>query len=484
MPSFNLVRNSRVFFTTNVNASTGVVQTTSHTTATTKELMVLDGFTFSQGTNVDTIQISEAGNTPVRGQRSFNTSLNNVEFSFSTYIRPYNATTTVSAAESVLWNALLSSSAIGTAVTLTGATAATYATATGVLTISGTGMTYTGVTANGVYTMSGIGGSGASWVNAPVRVLTLSASSITLQVLNPTTTTLTLTAGAGIKFNQCAWTDNAAVSGDVQFGNVPYAQASTVVSNKNQLQTFGMIFVVDGVMYLVDNCAMDSATIDFGLDGIATVQWSGKGTALRSTDAPTMSTATDPVFTGTLTGTAYGKANTAVANAAYITNKLSTVELISNLGGIGGTTYTLALTGGSITVANNISYVTPANLGVVNTPIGYYTGTRSVSGSINAYLRTGTAGTAAILANMLSNAATSTEPKYQMKLDVGGSSNSNRVNLWIFGANLQIPTVDAQAVMSTTISFNAQGTADMATSSVSNYDLESTNDLVIKYFAA
>jgi len=41
---------------------------------------------FSQNTSVDTVTLNEAGAAPVRGQRSFNTALEPVDFSFSTYI--------------------------------------------------------------------------------------------------------------------------------------------------------------------------------------------------------------------------------------------------------------------------------------------------------------------------------------------------------------------------------------------------------------
>ena len=61
MATFNLIRNSRVFFTTNVAAGTGVVAASGFTAANSQELQVLDGFTFSQATNADTITIAEAG---------------------------------------------------------------------------------------------------------------------------------------------------------------------------------------------------------------------------------------------------------------------------------------------------------------------------------------------------------------------------------------------------------------------------------------
>ncbi len=48
--------------------------------------------------------------------------------------------------------------------------------------------------------------------------------------------------------------------------------------------------------------------------------------------------------------------------------------------------YSVTLTGGNITVSNNISYITPEELGIVNVPIGHVTGTRAVSGSFTCYL--------------------------------------------------------------------------------------------------
>ena len=112
--AFNLIRNSRVFFTTNVDGL-GVINAAGFTPANTFEIQVQDGFSFSQATQSETITLSEAGPSPVRGQRSFNTSLDPVDFSMSTYIRPNAVGGFIVAEESVLWNALTSSIAIGTA---------------------------------------------------------------------------------------------------------------------------------------------------------------------------------------------------------------------------------------------------------------------------------------------------------------------------------------------------------------------------------
>ena len=74
------------------------------------------------------------------------------------------------------------------------------------------------------------------------------------------------------------------------------------------------------------------------------------------------------------------------------------------------------------------------------------------------------------------------EPKYKLQVELGGSNNATRVEVQIDGAFLQIPTIDAQAVMSTTINFTAQG-SEATQSATSGYDIENTNDLEIRYLA-
>lgn len=478
MATFNLVRNSRVLFTTNVAAGTGVVAATGFTTANTQELQVLDGFSFSQATNADTVNINEAGATPVRGQRSFNTSLANVEFSFSTYIRPKLAGT-VKAEEAHLWNALLSSTAIGsTPGSFATITAATHV--AGLLTLTGTGLA--GLAVNDVVVIGGVTGAGASQYNTAVKVMSVtSTTGITAQyVETPTVSAPAFGSWSGATFNKTAWNENAAIVADTAGIPTAYSAITTALSNKNQLLPFGMVITVDTVTYIIDNCALDQAVIDFGLDGIAMVAWTGKGTVLRQlATTVAYTTAADPVLSGGLTGTTKGKDTT----ANFITNKLSTVSLISNIGGVAGTAYNLALTGGSITIANGITYVTPANLGVVNVPIGYFTGTRAISGSITAYLRTGTTNSAGLLSSLLAASATTAgvEPKFKLQIEIGGATSGTRVEVEASGAMLQIPTVDAQAVMSTTINFMCQGTEGTLANNV--YDLENTNDLDIRYLS-
>lgn len=488
--AYNLARNSRVFFTTNVNTATGAVitdGTVPFSITNCFEVQVLDGFSFSQGTNQTTIAINEAGTTPIRGQRAFNTALNPVDISFSTYTRPRLVSNQATAEERVLWNALLGTVAVdglsGAAAVVLGGTPSTAtraSTTTGTVTITGSTMTYAGVANNDIVTIKGVTGTNASMWNQPVKLISLGATAIVVEYLTapPAAAGTASPAFTGAKFDKAAWVENPTASGVT----TSYGQVTTAQSNRNQLQAFGMIFVVDSTWYVIDNCAMDNANVDFGLDAIATIAWTAKGTQLRQV-TPSVTganmVATNPIFatSGSMQGTAVGK----VTTANYITNKLSTVTLVSNIAGIAGTPYTVVLTGGNIAISNNINYVTPNNIGTVNLPIGYYTGARGISGTLNAYLRTGSGQAADLLNTMLSNISTAAETKFKLQLEVGGANNGTRIEMEMPGVSLGVPSIDIADVVSTAITFNAQGTDNDTISNT--YDIENTNDLSVRYFS-
>jgi len=393
----NLIRNSRVFFTTNVD-SYGKVKigslkdgTSPMTVTNCWEIQVLEGLTFSQNTTQDTVTLNEAGATPSRGQRSFNTALQPVDFSFSTYIRPFNSGSAITAEERVLWNAF--------------------------------------------------GGS------------------------------------KDITNTNAAWkeTSSAATMG---FTN----------SNVHQLQTFGLVIIFDNTAYALDNCALDTATIDFGIDAIAAVQWAGKASYIRPLTDLQADTNSPVTFSGTdVSGTSPDPVDQAYAknvNARYITNKLSTLVLNDTINDFTNTntpstTYSVALTGGQITFNNNLTYLTPANLATVNLPITYFTGTRAITGNVTAYLKTGTNETATLLKDMLTAASTTVDPKYTINVQMGGpTSNLTGVEFKLPAAMLQIPQINTAQVISTTINFTAQGYSGSA------YDITAQNEASIVYRAA
>jgi hypothetical protein len=560
--SFNLIRDSRVFFTTNVDTF-GVVQSSgflsgAYGTGNTWEIQVQDGFSFSQNTTTETVTLNEAGATPNRGQRNFNTALEAVDFSFSTYMRPRDAGAVIDAEEGVLWNAMFSAAPIP-AITLSGVT---YTGLSGTFSCTSN----SSIAVGNIVNISGTATGGSAVTGLSPGIYYIIATN------NPTNFTLSSSAGGpalsslggGTSTTGLTFTHTVVAGANAWQPGANSAVCSLTNSGKHQLQQFGLIISLGGTTFVIDNCVMDSATIDFGLDAIASIAWAGKGSTLRqlgnsptlsnntstsvvtftpststltgltvnnttgsfncasnstlavggavvvpsgasaaltagtyyviSTSGPTQftlgATPTSVIgvtttvasisgvsFTYTAPGSLTGTANWKNTSAPYLANKLSTVYLDEGIGS-GSTQYTVALTGGNLTFANNVTYLTPANLGVVNTPIVYFTGTRAVSGTMNAYLRTGSTNTAGLLASMLNSSATSTDPAFYMKLSIGGGSSAAcRVDIEMPAVMLTIPTVATEQVVSTTISFTAQG------SSSSAFDIEQLNEATITYVA-
>jgi hypothetical protein len=612
--ALNLSRNSKVFFTTNVNTVTGVVNGGGFYDKNTFEIQVQDGFTFSQNTNNETVTLSESGNTPTRAQRSFNTSLAPADFSFSTYLCPKYGSSTVTSGEDVLWNALLASQGpktVGSNITLstTGGTLTYNGTTT--LTVTATALGATAIAVGDVVYISGISGatgpansavaqnyfnavatvtakttdtsitftyitpyvgsasaftlttantlivneitdtatiigtggtgslSGLTYqhlnTNADFGVLTVAGSSMPIfttgDIYNVTFTGATVTGAAVTNFVAPAVVDGTSTNASLRLRYItptttattfsgttsvtlskasptPYVNAteanafsylSTANSDVNQLLKFGLLYIIDNVCYAIDNCVLNEATVDFGLDGIATAAWTGQGTAVRKIgDNVTAISGSFGGFDAGIVGKYVQKSSGTSVN--YITNKLSSVKLTSTndlKDSAGATkvakndTMTMAITGGSITINNNVTYLTPSTLGIVNTPIQYFTGTRSISGTLNAYLRTGgtvAAGTIAdtgeLLSDMLAVVSSTTEPMFSMLISVGGTSASTpKVQLDMPSTIIGVPTIDAQQVVSTTISFTAEGSVLPVNSTATSFDLTKTNDLVIRYYS-
>lgn len=490
MPGYNLVRNAKAFFTTKL--TNGAVDTTAHTAATTFELQITSGFTFSQGTETQVITVSEAGTNVARSQRTFNTALAPVDFSFSTYIRPKGPSNAVNCEEKVLWNALLSSEAIdatGLTVTATAAQpvrAANAANAT--ITFSGiVNFQTAGIFVGDVITLQGIAGTDAAEWNMPATITGFvggAAVPVNGRITNATATGVNFTylkAPSGASTTPASGGTAFKIFKGAFVQNNGYSLVHAGGSNKNQLQTFGMIIVIDDVTYTIDNCVLDQASVEFGLDGISMITWTGKGTKLTSRAA----TVINPSG-ATLTGGVAGNYLAKVTNAQYITQKLSTLTLKSTLRGLGtsAVSYAIPLTGGSLAIANNVTYITPENLGVVNEPVAYYTGTRAITGTLTAYLKSGANNSGGLLENLL--ASSLPETKFLVQVEIGGATSATRVELEMPAAMIQVPTIDAQDVISTSIAFTAQGfngTSSLAaTVETANFDVDQANDLFIRYY--
>ena len=323
--------------------------------ANTYEIGILDGFSFSQATGTQNVTLNEAGTAPQRGQNIFNTSIDPVDWSFTTYVRPrideMGVTDTHGMVEKILWNALVSD----------------------------------------------------------------------------TKTNNTSTGGVASTATECTVT--------------------STTSNVNQLLklTGWFVFSDSATSYKLSKMVVNSASIDFDIDGIAQITWSGFANAITAEAAKpdTAGDATDGYV-----------ANPATAD--FILNRLSTVSLVSSISG-SSVTYAFPLTGGNITIDNGVSFVTPEELGVINSPIDHQTGTRAVSGNFTCYLDSSATGSKGVYTDILADingAAPDITNAFDVTLKIGGASAPN-VQFNLDNAHLELPSIDTADVMGATINFTA-----------------------------
>ena len=402
-----IVKGTTVSTTTDGNRlPTGLFKGNGDTVNTFK-IGVLDGYSFSQGSDATDVTISEAGSAPNRGSKRFNDSLPPAEWSFGTYVRPFkhgaNSTRTLNdmdMCENILWAAIAGKD---------------------ITDGSGSGESGPAVTCNGT---------------------------------------------------------NATVS----FEN----------SDHHELLKLSIFFALENTTYRLNECQVNQAEIDFSIDGIATITWSGNATTIDQVSTAiedpskalivtktNTTDATDSVSTASTYTEAYNYADTTAPNDAdYLRNKLSTLTLVHKInsnnqlevGAATDRTYSINITGGSLTIANNITYVTPETLGLVDVPVGSFTGARQISGSLTMYLDTKNLGSNQLLSD-LSAATDLVNNSFDMSLFMGGgSSDTPVVEFDLPKAHLQIPTIETADIISTTVEFAAQGT-----------DLLTGNEMTVKY---
>ena len=165
-----------------------------------------------------------------------------------------------------------------------------------------------------------------------------------------------------------------------------------------------------------------------------------------------------------------------------------TAPQITKYGQSSSKTYTFAITGGNMTIANNLTYLVPASVGVVNTPCAYFTGTRAISGSLTAYLRTGAAETAGLMSDLMTQASTNDQNLFALTVGLGGTtaeptttSPDNKLVINLPYTMVQIPTIATEQVVSTTINFVAQ--AGTGSAGTSDYVITNASEMTLKYFA-
>lgn len=474
--SFNLQRDAKVYVST---VQTGFDQTN------TFEVRVMAGFSFNQTTETADVAVDEAGDTPSRGSKRFNVKLNPSDIKFSTYIRPYQEATYHDCPERILWEGLV-----------------------------GNG---TFVAPGGVQTPSN-----AKAENNGVHIGLQGSNVHELKKLY-----------MFVDYGNVKYRIDEAVIGAARIGfdiqSIAMIEWSGNGKEMKEVGSTASVFPTAGFFKAVPNCA------DFIKNKLSTIELSGYYDKTRGSQAIsfspgafTESTKLDAVDgTYTLTISCNGdtpvthrfpviQASTTVANLltflatnvccatieANITNK--TITFLSKKYGAGSTialggtligaiatgaldcslataengkaslrTYNIPITGGEVNINNNITFLTPDELGIVNKPIGHFTGARAITGNLTAYLRSGVNNDASGLIRDLYNSVDDVTASFALSLVIGGAGNIPRVTISMPTAHISIPTIDTQDVISTSIDFMAVPT-----------DLDQTNELDITYLAS
>ena len=368
------------------------------TAATSWQIPVLDGFSFSQGTNTSEITLAEmadgSGNSR-RSRQMFTDSYAPAEWSFQTYMRPFVATPAASGG----WEE-------------TGSEARHHAVEEALW---------------------------ANFVAAP---------------------TFTMSNGA----TESAW--GAGVTNSTS--NVIFDFTG---SEKPALGTFDLFFEMGGAAggsgdtgptyYRLKDAVVNSASIDFDIDGIATITWSGFASMVS--DLTALPSATDSITEGT-TGT-----------GNFIRNRLTQLSVTaadtSTFPGAGSGVYNLVLTGGNITMENNITYLTPETLGIVNQPLGHVTGTRNVSGNFTCYLNRENGGSADLFEDLI-EATTVITNSFNSVFKIGGTA-APKVQIDLPKCHFEVPSHSIDDIISLETNFHALP-ASVDPSSADNFEAKIT----------
>jgi hypothetical protein len=504
---------------------------------------VLDGFSFSQATNSSEITLNEmedASGRSRRGRKMFTDSLSAAEWSFSTYIRPFKSAGSKSSSNGLSDSSANHQHAVEEALWVAMAGQNVYVPGTGKFKHGSTGGAISGLaitsqdssspgytasttttlavptaasgTSTGVTVAAGAG-SNTDGTGAVITVTTNGSGVVTAVAVTErgtqfdTGNTITVDAeaigGASGDDNVVLTVTSESLNSDATDMDINFYD-----SNRAALGTFNLYFVFSDrsagrLLYKLSNAVVNEAAIDFDIDGIATINWSGMAgqikevvTGLGAGQVTAAATFPNPGAAGALwidtddsdklhiSTSATNAAASWYANISegstdtgnFIRNRLTNLTLAPETAFKDDTTfdregtgtaddnyrddYSVAITGGNVTISNNISYLTPEELGKVNQPIEHVTGTRSVSGSLTCYLASSDAATNRsknLFQDLVSDINTVIN-KFAITLQVGGTDATKpRFEIVMPTAHFEIPSHSMEDVISLETNFHGLG---------------------------
>jgi hypothetical protein len=372
-------------------------------TTTGWEIPVLDGFSFSQATNTSEITLNEmesAAGVSRRSRQMFTDSYAPAEWSFSTYMRPFGANP---AAGTSRWEP-----------------------------------------------SGDISGNPQHAVEEALWAFFTGGFSDAPSIALGASSTATAWSNTGI-----------GASSDTEM---------TISWDKTEvgaMAEFDIYFVMSGAssatnrVYKISSCVVNEAAIDFDIDGIATIAWSGFGKLIE--DAGTSLSITNEI-------------NEGIGDTSnFIRNRLTSLEVANAAGGNFQSSYNLVLTGGNITISNNITYLTPETIGSVNQPLGNVSGTRSISGSFTCYLNEATASSKDLFEDVIESTSVITND-FDLKFIVGGGSasspNTPSVQFLLPNCHLEVPTHSIDDIISLETNFHALPANISPGTTTTNYEIQ------------
>ena len=233
-------------------------------------------------------------------------------------------------------------------------------------------------------------------------------------------------------------------------------------SNKAALNTMSLEFNFgNSLVYRLNKAVCNSATVNFDVEGIATVEWSGMAATITPLTAHTTTNVSN-------SGNAINEGGTSADTENFIRNRLTSMSIVPKANGttIGANTatntpfsstgYNLTLTGGSISIENNISYLTPEELGVVNKPIEHVTGVRNVGGSFTCYLADGTNNSKEFFEDLTTAAGLDViTHDFTVVFKVGGASQTPRVEFEMPQVHVEVPSHSVDDVIALETTFTS-----------------------------
>ena len=383
---FYFSRDTKVFLTQNGSTAVGW------------EIPVLDGFSFSQATNTSEITLNEMADSNGKSRRSrqmFTDSYAPVEWSFSTYMRPFGA---VPAGSGAIWEPSAS-----------------------------------------------ISGNPQHAVEEALWAYFVGHTSFTI----------------GSSSTASAWNGTGGITNSDTSMTVDFEQSEVAA-----LGTFDLFFelgsATDGgdATYKLEGCVVSSVSIDFDIDGIATINWSGQGRMLTEFDS---NSGNPPTFTKTISEGVSTTSN-------FIRNRLTQLAVTTAGSGNFQSSYDLVLTGGNLTFENNMTFLTPETLGSVNQPLGNVTGTRSVSGNFTCYLNHDSSKSADLFEDIIESTDVITND-FNLVFKIGGTSTPN-VAITLPNCHLEVPSHSIEDIISLDVNFHALPASVDPGSTGSNYEAE------------